>query len=121
MSKPIVAVVTDETGTYLRMSGEVTVVWVYPNAKDDRVFEVARRETTASLKRFLGDRKSWGHDQDDIQKQAEKKMGSLGLIEPGRAHLRKLYALAPPVLRANKRTRLVRSLLPVAAAGHKGE
>ena len=104
MPKPIVAVVRDEHGnTFLRMSGEVTVVWVHPDADDnDRVFEVTRREPMRKLQRYLGRLSTWGNDQDEIQKKAEAEVNAI--IDRGfwREHMDKLFA-DPPGTRQHRR------------------
>lgn len=72
MTKPIVALVVDKYGNhFVRLSSDVTMVWVHEDHPDDRVFEVRRREPANEFLAYLGDRSTWGHSEDDRQKALE--------------------------------------------------
>lgn len=87
MTKPVVALVVDKYGNhFVRLSGDVTMVWVHEDHPDDRVFEVLRHEPANELLACLGDRSSWGHSEDERQKALEVTLSNLWRPSRSRAH-----------------------------------
>lgn len=90
-TKPLVAIVFDEDGNpAVRVSGDVTVVWVDERRPHDRVFETTHQEDMDELRAFVGDPNTWGRSGDARQKRLEIQMANrtgpaLKLVPPSDA------------------------------------